>query len=539
MTLPPSPDRQPSERERSALPADHQVRVGQERVSRSRFGSTSRRIWWFRMLSVSLAVLPFLAAEYYLRFRPLRSSGTELEASLLQDPLFDIRQTPPLFVKSDDGQSWRIPEERYNFFRPVSFPVEKADATRRVFVLGGSTVQGRPYETETSMSAWIQLRLESIDPRNQYEIINCGGVSYASYRLAIILKQLLELQPDAIVLYTGHNEFLEERSYATMEQTIFSRLANRSKLVSAVRSLVLPGTRTSLPSKVDLSAEVQTRLDLENGLQRYQRASQDAQWRDAVVTHFGDRLEWMVSACKQANTPLLLCMPASDLVNTPPFKVSTADLSQGRLVSFEKFWMQASDASLSPSERMHACQSCLEIDPEHAGACYIAGMLAWGNGNAAKARSFLLRARDTDVCPLRATTPLLNEIKRVADVHSINLIRCDRLLDEGTCGGVRFSDGIPDPIRFVDHVHPTIKGHQMIGQEIARRLVEVLGIKAAESNATQRETSYESAVKRHLMSLGEDYHMRAKQRLEGLQNWAAGRAGRLKLDVSVATPGER
>lgn len=523
MTLPQSPDRQPSGHKPKLAPANH--RIGS--------GSKTIRIWWFRIFSIGLAVLPFLAAECYLRFQSLRSSDAsdgELALSLSDDPLFDTRQSVPLFVQSDDGQSWRIPETRYNFFRPVSFPVKKADGTCRVFVLGGSTVQGRPYETETSMSTWIQLRLESMDQTTRYEVINCGGVSYASYRLALILDQLLTLQPDAIVLYTGHNEFLEERSYRTLERTVFSRMARHSKLVSAIGSVLNPKAQSGLEDRVELSAEVQTRLDLEHGLKRYQRADQNAKWRDAVVTHFGDRLEWMVSACNQANVPLLLCMPASDLVNTPPFKVSMADLSQPALRSFEDSWRQACDATLPSIERMDACQSCLEVDPEHAGANFIAGKLAWENGEEGLARTFLERARDADVCPLRATSPLLNEIERIAELHSLDLIRCDRLLDEMDSDGRRFPDGIPDPIRLVDHVHPTIKGHQLIGQEVARRLVDVLGIDVVESDA-----KYEATVRLHLKSLGEDYYGRARQRLAGLQNWAAGRAGDLKLDVSVAT----
>ena len=44
-------------------------------------------------------------------------------------------------------------------------------------------------------------------------MINCGGVSYASYRLGPILDEVLGYEPDLIMLYTGHNEFLEARTY--------------------------------------------------------------------------------------------------------------------------------------------------------------------------------------------------------------------------------------------------------------------------------------------------------------------------------------
>ena len=45
------------------------------------------------------------------------------------------------------------------------------------------------------------------------EIINTGGISYASYRVARLMEELLAYQPDVFVIYTGHNEFLEKRIY--------------------------------------------------------------------------------------------------------------------------------------------------------------------------------------------------------------------------------------------------------------------------------------------------------------------------------------
>ena len=77
---------------------------------------------------------------------------------------------------------------------------------------------GRPYTVETAFSSWLQLFLQYADPSKKWEVVNCGGVSYASYRLVPILEEVLEnYTPDLVILYTGQNEFLEDRTYAHLK----------------------------------------------------------------------------------------------------------------------------------------------------------------------------------------------------------------------------------------------------------------------------------------------------------------------------------
>ena len=99
------------------------------------------------------------------------------------------------------------------------------------YCLGGSTVQGRPYAIETSFTTWLELNLRTADPRYQWEVVNCGGVSYASYRLVPILRELLAYEPDLFIICTGHNEFLEDRTYASVKARsgVRIRLPARSK----------------------------------------------------------------------------------------------------------------------------------------------------------------------------------------------------------------------------------------------------------------------------------------------------------------------
>ncbi len=56
--------------------------------------------------------------------------------------------------------------------------------------------------------------LPAADRNKNWEVINAGGISYASYRVAHLMEELVNYQPDLFIIYTGHNEFLEERTYS-------------------------------------------------------------------------------------------------------------------------------------------------------------------------------------------------------------------------------------------------------------------------------------------------------------------------------------
>ena len=144
----------------------------------STLNSSIRRRWWMPLATVCLALLPFGILETALRvFAPQSTQDVAV------DPYVDLQQLEPLFQLDASTNEWKIPEHRMNFFRPAVFSAKKNDTTKRIFVLGGSTVQGRPFSTETAFPIWLQIRLRAAFPNTDFEVANVGGISYASYRV--------------------------------------------------------------------------------------------------------------------------------------------------------------------------------------------------------------------------------------------------------------------------------------------------------------------------------------------------------------------
>ena len=200
--------------------------------TRRRTPLSRRRRWAFRVAAVLLGLSPFLLFEIGCI---VFDWGRETD---FDDPFGTFHSPSPLFVTDSEGQEYAIAPARLKYFAPDKFPAKKSPNTFRMFCLCGSTVQARSFSTPSAFFTWPRPSLTAADDRRNWEVVNCGGVSYASYRLVPILKECLTHQPDLIILCTGHNEFLEERTYAPVKHAS-PVVAMLIRVFSQLRSFVL------------------------------------------------------------------------------------------------------------------------------------------------------------------------------------------------------------------------------------------------------------------------------------------------------------
>ncbi len=465
------------------------------------------------MLALALGLAPFLLIEGGLR---LAGWGQSVQQD---DPFVGFHQVQPLFVLNDALQQYEIPPARQEYFRPESFAAVKGPREYRIFVLGGSTVQGRPYAIETSFTTWLELALQAADPSREWQVVNCGGVSYASYRLTPILQELLEREPDLFILYTGQNEFLEDRTYARVRDLPASlvalhRVLAHSRLYNVALGLGrqapwaqrVSGARTVLPTEVDAL------LDYRGGLEHYQR---DDAWTEGVMQHFEFNVDRMAGLAAAQGIPLVLVQPVTNLRDCPPFKFAVdPQLSSAAQQQFAELWRAARDEP-DPAQAAETLRAALALDPRHAGAHYYLAKCCEQLGDRDAARRHFLLAKDEDLCPLRIREPMFDALERVAERYEqVRLVDIRPLFESLSEGG------IPGDDVMLDHVHPTIEGHQAIALELLRELQDLGVVSPAEGWESRRK----AAFRRQMESLDEVYFARGKMRLEGLRLWSQGRS---------------
>jgi len=123
----------------------------------------------------------------------------------------------------------------YRNMRPNSktsaFAAEKPKNGFRVFVIGGSIGSLLQYDGDKREFAQA---LRAALPGRTVEVSNCGMPGYDTFREALIEQEILEYQPDLIVILTGHNEGIASAPipiWIMRTQERLSRLASFRALV--------------------------------------------------------------------------------------------------------------------------------------------------------------------------------------------------------------------------------------------------------------------------------------------------------------------
>lgn len=252
---------------------------------------------------------------------------------------------------------------------------------------------------------------------------------------------------------------------------------------------------------------------------RLQDYHHDPQWHHDVIEHYQFNLQRMIRLAQQAQIPLILVNPVSNLKDCPPFKTEPGiEVGGAAQEQFQCLWKEA---QLSPvlETQIEKLQAAVQLDPGHAGVQYHLGKCYEAAGQFEQAKACLLMAKDQDVCPLRMLEPMHTRLLNIAKETRTPLVDARQLLEDQS------DERITGNKVLLDHVHPTIEAHQSIATALLKKMIQLKILSAREGWQTVQVQHYRD----HLGQLPKAYYERGKQRLAGLRLWTQGRAGELNL----------
>jgi tetratricopeptide (TPR) repeat protein len=421
---------------------------------------------WKNVIFAAIAVLLVLVAvEVILTVLGVRPILYD------EDPYVGFSSYVPLFVEQTgpNGQKFMVTaKNKLRFFNPQRFAAEKAPGAYRIFCAGGSTTFGRPYDDMTSFCGWLREMLPKADPSRRWELINVGGISYASYRVALLMEELIQYEPDLFIIYTGHNEFLERRTYSRiigMPRAVrgVGAILSRTRIYSAI-DLVMDAMGDSpdvaADQRTNLPGEVETLLEMSKGPESYHR---DIEMREKVFKHYRYNLMRMVDIARSAGAEVILVTPASNLRHCRPFKSQHRDgLSNAQRRRWRAQFDLAGKACAAGGwfEALTAINNSIGVDDRYAQAHYLRGSILWELQRYDEAKAAFTRAMDEDVCALRAPTPLINRVAEVAaerDAALVDFVAIGEGLAEHSTAGEDL---------FLDHIHLTIESNRLLALAI-------------------------------------------------------------------------
>ena len=426
------------------------------------------------LLSVIAVTVFFGAVELVLA-----SFGVQPEL-LTEDPLVGFAENVPQFVEAtrpDGTVILRTARNKRGLFNYQEFPREKGGNSYRIFCMGGSTTYGRPYGDRVSFCGWLRTYLKAADPTRNWEVINAGGISFASYRVARLMSELSHYQPDLFIVYSGQNEFLEQRSYgALLEMPAW--VLNLNAALSGTR------TYTAMKDMIDalqsdslkqarqrnkLSGEVDEILNHTAGPSSYHR---DDDLKQQIITHYRLNMERMVRIARSSGAELIFVRPAINIKDMSPFKSEHREgLSEQARKDWEALYQRAMEqqAAGNAGEALAGYQQALLIDDRYAELHYRIGQVFFGMGRYDEAEQAFRNAVEEDIAPLRILDSMQQIIAGVAAEEGVPLVDFPAIIREAYLA--EYDHAVFGREFFPDHVHANMEGYRLLGLALLDELV--------------------------------------------------------------------
>jgi tetratricopeptide (TPR) repeat protein len=446
--------------------------------------NTPRVLLWLITLAVPLVVIA--SCEGLAR--------VALSSGAAPDPRLTLVDIPRFFERTEiDGKPhYRIAHDEVYSRRGVVFDAEKPPDTLRVFCLGGSASAGWPHPKQEIYSAYLEQGLQRAFPHKRIQVINASAHAYAAYRVRLIFDQVIELDPDLIVVWSGNNEFLEKRTYLPTRESLEPLLDVANQLASfrVARAWLGPrlfpdnalsGEQRQHTAYAVWSKIKQVALDLRADPEQFSQ----------VKSHYRLSIESMVKRAAETGVPVLLVSVPVNLRDWHP-NVSQHALSGMQRVAWKIRYDAARVAVLDgdPQLAVRHFRAALERDPGHAESHFLLARALEQTGDPAGAIQHFQRARDLDHNPFRAISDFNASLREIAVLHPNAY-----LADAETAFSQASAPYAPGFDLFLDYVHPARAGNLIVAETVFDRIVEndLLGRAREESFQASPRLDYDES----------------------------------------------
>lgn len=382
---------------------------------------------------------------------------------------------------------------------PRPFVEPRHTNSLRVVIVGGSTVQGYPHPRRLTTSSYLQSMLGDALPQRRVEVFNLGITAISSFAVARVVEDAMELKPDIVVVYTGHNEIYGVYGAASLNQ------GGASIWVKKLYYNIMQWGITALVNRVIQLFNSSSRDSPPTSLLKVMAAAgsvvpEDTRRKDAE-RNLRANLRDIIEVSQENDVSLLLCTVASNergfapsyaepLIDTGSLNMWKEMIADGNAAYKEKRF------NIALSHFEHA----LRLDPQNAWSHFQMGRCLEMLGNKTSARNAYLRARDMDPAPWRASSAINQVIRETAQVKGITLVDGEILFTKyGSSAGIGWD-------LMDDHVHPSAQGQILLAREVAESVVDLLAVTSdgmkmsdAEYRQIQGETSLDELAVSHDM----------------------------------------
>lgn len=428
----------------------------------------TRKILFWAIL-IALPLLFFVVLEVILR-------------------LANIGQSYPLFIPDPAQPGFNLVNpnviKRY-FPKPEMAPSvniestyftrEKRSDALRIVVQGESTAAGYPYGLGASLAGILQQRLQNQYPDRYVEVIQTAMAAVNSYTLLDFSDEILQLQPDAIVIYAGHNEYLGVMgvgsAYASHSRaaTLLMLKLKDFRIYQALQKIYI--TIKGAPAAV----KPENARTLMAKVAREKNIAIDSPLYQQGLEQFSGNMSLLLQRYRNAGIPVYLGTIASNLRNHSPFNSppSTPELQQ----LLDNVAATLPEMTSARAQSLTAPLRSALGEQHSAIAAYSIAQLFDISGDYEQAKTWYSNARDWDQLRFRAPSAINAIIKTLGQSPGVILVEAEATLARQS------PQHIIGKELMLEHLHPNIDGYFWLGDSYFQQLLLHLPLQPKTSRA--------------------------------------------------------
>lgn len=400
----------------------------------------------FKLLPSFLLIALLVAVELSLRvFAPSLASPLVRAASV--DTVRMLQVNRSFLERYFPANAPMVPE-----LKPSLIRARKDRSVFRVFCIGESSMFGTPYELAATIPALVRKQLRHLFPHADVEVVNFGASALNSNVIRDLAPRLADLGPDVVLIYLGHNEFYGPDGVgAPWIEKVFPFVTRWKYGLRDLRIVRLAQRALSSLSRRPQDEERNLMKQVSRGATVEAGSAEETR----VLDRFSDNLRAIISVFHERGIPVIASDVSSNLM-FPPF------LSRSRHDEIPPLI-----ASGRTGDALRLLEADRAADTANAYTDYWLGRARLGLGDTAGAAGFLRRARDEDLLKFRApgrTESLIHSVCRSEDTPCC---AADSLLSSLS------PDGIAGPPLFWEHLHPTVRGYDLIARQFVEEMIRL------------------------------------------------------------------
>lgn len=410
---------------------------------------------------------------------------------------------PRLFITDQTGTYYRLnPDVSKKYFTVEEnatvgntdlFSVKKSPATVRLFVLGASSSLGFPYMHNGAFPRLLKYKLQMAYPGISFEVVNLSLTAVNSHTLYDFSRQLVRYEPDAVLIYAGHNEY-----YGALGVASSSRLGRRPGWVRVclkLREWKLGQLAFHLAARLRGTDKRLTdyNLTLMERMAREQAILYESEIYRQGIRQFDRNVGDLLHLWQEEKIPVYIGTLVSCERGLPPLAGRTRSLpaadrsiAGGQSVPGETTG-EATGETIPESDA-----DPLLLSAREANRWYARGEKAYAEGKYAEAKACYIQAKESDAIRFRAPEEINRLIRsyarRMENVYLADVCHTFEAYAEG---------GILDSTLLLEHVHPTLTGQKLICETFYRSLEEsgwVKNLRSVIESASDQASAFRSAT---------------------------------------------